>query len=406
MKQVNCLPQKIKNNLWKIVYLVLLIWAIAVLMPIYWMFVTSLRPQSGLFSHDLIPDTVTLKNYADMFKMAPVLRWFFNSVVVSVTVTSAALLFDSLAGYVFAILRPKGSALLFALILSCMMVPDQTRLVPVFSMITDWNWYNTYFALILPFMGSAFGVFLMRQYMSGIPEELVEAARLDGCNEWTTYMGIARSLSGEIYICGGWGYAFGDEGSAFNIAVKGLRAATQYYDGRGEPTLLYEAMMDFFQLNEPRDLVPILYHPALDRKRAAGFSVCVSKCCEAGDDIACRILEGAAADLASIAGVLIERVEQFSSIAVYGGVLQNDRFVRESFTCRMQKRWPGIKIVDPEMPPEIGAVAAAMQRSGVKVTQDVLNNLRTYQQKAFFTPFAGKSERTQDGCVLARKINY
>ena len=219
----------------------------------------------------------------------------------------------------------------------------------------------------------------------------------------TGSMGIARSLSGEIYICGGWGYAFGDEGSAFNIAVKGLRAATQYYDGRGEPTLLYEAMMDFFQLNEPRDLVPILYHPALDRKRAAGFSVCVSKCCEAGDDIACRILEGAAADLASIAGVLIERVEQFSSIAVYGGVLQNDRFVRESFTCRMQKRWPGIKIVDPEMPPEIGAVAAAMQRSGVKVTQDVLNNLRTYQQKAFFTPFAGKSERTQDGCVLARK---
>lgn len=199
MKQVNCIPQKIRNNLWKVVYLVLLVWAIAVLMPIYWMFVTSLRPQSGLFSHDLIPDTVTLKNYADMFKMAPVLRWFVNSVIVSVTVTGVALLFDSLAGYVFAILRPKGSTLLFALILSCMMVPDQTRLVPVFSMITDWGWYNTYFALILPFMGSAFGVFLMRQYMSGIPEELVEAARLDGCNEWATYTKVIAPLSKPVF---------------------------------------------------------------------------------------------------------------------------------------------------------------------------------------------------------------
>lgn len=66
-------------------------------------------------------------------------------------------------------------------------------------MITDWNWYNTYFALILPFMGSAFGVFLMRQYMSGIPEELVEAARLDGCNEWTTYTKVIAPLSKPVF---------------------------------------------------------------------------------------------------------------------------------------------------------------------------------------------------------------
>lgn len=219
----------------------------------------------------------------------------------------------------------------------------------------------------------------------------------------TGSMGIARSLDGEIFICGGWGYAFGDEGSAFNIAVEGLRAATKFHDGRGESTLLYEAMMDFFQLSNPRDLVPVLYHPALDRKRTAGFSVCVSKCCAQGDHAARRILEGAAADLANIAGVLVERVRQSSSVAVYGGVLQNDRFVRECFTDLMKKRWPEIQIVDPEMPPEIGAVAAAMQRGGVNVTQEVLDNLRAYQQEAIFASFAARKRRTQEGCALARK---
>lgn len=177
----------------------LFVWAVAVLAPIYWMFITSLRPQSGLISMDIIPKTVTFANYIDMFHMAPVLRWMVNSLLITVVVTSVSLVFDSLAGYVFGILKPRGHQFLFALILGCLMVPDQTRLVPVFTMIHEWGWYDSYAALIIPFMGSAFGVFLMKQYMEGIPQDLVECAKLEGCREWQVYAKIICPLSKPVF---------------------------------------------------------------------------------------------------------------------------------------------------------------------------------------------------------------
>lgn len=183
----------------KIVYLILLIWAILVLFPIYWMFTTSLSMQTGVISKSFIPKSVTLNNFIELFTIAPVARWLLNTILVAVVTTVIALLFDSLAGYVFGIIKPKGHNFLFALILACMMVPDQTRLVPVYTMVTNLGWYDTFKALIIPFMGSAYGVFLMRQYMSGIPKELIECAKMEGCNELQIYAKIVVPISKPVF---------------------------------------------------------------------------------------------------------------------------------------------------------------------------------------------------------------
>ncbi|GIP34973.1 carbohydrate ABC transporter permease [Paenibacillus sp. J2TS4] len=179
------------------VYALLTAWALAILFPIYWMFLTSLKPGSMVLDvpPQLIPLKVTLQNFKEIFDTAPVARWFLNSVIVTVAVTSGALISDSMAGYTYSLIKPTGYRIFFFMILGCMMIPDQIRIVPLFIMLKDLNWYNTYAGLIVPFMGSAIGMFLMRQYMSTLPIELMEAAKVEGCNEFKIFTRIVLPLS-------------------------------------------------------------------------------------------------------------------------------------------------------------------------------------------------------------------
>lgn len=182
-----------------VIYVILFTWSLMVLLPLYWMFVTSLSPTSALVSKSLIPQALTLKNFKELFEVAPIGRWLFNSVFITFTVTLLSLLFDSMAGYAFAILKPTGSNAIFALIIGCLMVPGQIRLVPVFQMVNDLGWYDSYAALILPFIGTVYGTFLMKQYMQGLPWELIECARLDGCSVWKIFVKIVCPLSVPVF---------------------------------------------------------------------------------------------------------------------------------------------------------------------------------------------------------------
>lgn len=137
----------------------------------------------------------TFKTFKSLFKRHDVGKWLFNSFYIAVVVTFGILLFDSMAGYVLAKKRFPGRKAIFWIIIATMMIPGQVTLVPMFIMIRDLELMNTHWALILPDLSMVFGVFLMRQYMYSIPDELIEAAKIDGASEWKTYWKVVLPLA-------------------------------------------------------------------------------------------------------------------------------------------------------------------------------------------------------------------
>jgi multiple sugar transport system permease protein len=198
-------------------YVVLTAWAVVVILPVYWMIVTSLKPQSLLLEvpPELFPRSPTLQHFRDLFTTAPIFRWGFNSIIVSVTITAGAVLSDSLAGYSYAIVKPIGYQVMFWLVLICLMIPDQIRTIPLFMLLNSLGFYNTYAGLIIPFMGSAFGMFLMRQYMRGISREFIDAAKTEGCGEFRIYWHIVMPIAKPVvaaatilFFVGNWNTLF------------------------------------------------------------------------------------------------------------------------------------------------------------------------------------------------------
>ena len=226
-----------------IIYVLLTIFAVVSLLPLYWVFSTSLqlssyqskdmeRPVSYVDSnppkmypmgiplyfehwseareakkagnteeeayHREMMDYIvsnTFASFTSLFKKHDIGTWFFNSVYISVVVTLGILLIDSMAGYVLAKKKFPGRNLIFWIIISTMMIPGQVTLVPLFMMIRDLELMDTHWALILPDLSMVFGVFLMRQFMYSIPDELIEAAKMDGASEWKTYWTVVLPLA-------------------------------------------------------------------------------------------------------------------------------------------------------------------------------------------------------------------
>ena len=181
----------------------------------------------------------------------------------------------------------------------------------------------------------------------------------------TGSMGVSIDKNGEMHTCGGWGYAFGDEGSAYSIAAEGLRHASKMADGREERTALYEKMLEFYGITEPYSLIDKIYSPALNRKEVAKFAVAVAECAERGDAVAAEILTNAANELALLAKTLINKTEGCNDLAIYGGVFQNNEFIRERFFERLALEHSEVNISFPRALPEFGAVAAAMKADGI-----------------------------------------
>jgi len=174
-------------------YLVIILWSA----PIVWMISTSLKPENQVFSYPpkWIPKTFTLENYATILREFPIDLWLYNSVVVAVLTTIIVLIIDSLAAYAFARMDFKGRDFLFMLVLSTLMIPIQASVVPLFLLMTKLRLADTYVGLILPQVANPLGIFLLRQFFSGIPVELEDAAKIDGCSRMGILIHIILPLS-------------------------------------------------------------------------------------------------------------------------------------------------------------------------------------------------------------------
>jgi putative chitobiose transport system permease protein len=177
-----------QTRLLKIVGLYLALCAIAVIMlfPLLWLISTSLKsPSEQVFSFppQLIPQSPTLENFRTVWQSYPFGQYLTNSVIVATLTVTLNLLFCSLAAYPLARLSFKGRDVIFASVVSTIMIPFQIVMIPLYVLTVQLGLRNTYLGIIFPAIASAFGIFLLRQAFQGVPKELEEAARIDGCTE-------------------------------------------------------------------------------------------------------------------------------------------------------------------------------------------------------------------------------
>ena len=176
------------------VYALLSLGAVFMVFPFVWMVLTSLKTGADVYSFSMIPNPATTQNYSFVFTRTDFVRWFLNSIFVAVMVVSSVLMFDTLVGYTLCKMQFRGKQLVFILIMSTLMVPTEMLIIPWYLMSAQLKWLNTYWSIMFPGLITAFGIFMMRQFFEGVPDELLEAARIDGLNELGIYARIALPL--------------------------------------------------------------------------------------------------------------------------------------------------------------------------------------------------------------------
>lgn len=166
-------------------HLFLAIGALLMIFPVWWIFATSLESAHRAFTFPgaLWPQ-FRLSNYVQAWGLAPWGHFFLNSLIISGLTTTLAVLTATVAAYAFSYFRFRGSGVLFILLLGTMMVPFEALLIPDYLIVKDLGWLNTYWAQIVPFASSGFAIFLLRQFMLGLPKELKDAASIDGATDW------------------------------------------------------------------------------------------------------------------------------------------------------------------------------------------------------------------------------
>lgn len=172
---------------------------IIILFPIYMMFVSSFKLKTDVFDMKIIPSSVTLDGYKTALN-ANFGRYFLNSLFVSITVTFVALIFHSMSGYALARLRFPGRNAIFLWILSTLMIPFSVIMIPLFIMMKQFDWLNSYKGIIIPAIPHAYGIFLFRQFFITMPNDLQEAATIDGCSQFGIFSKIFLPLSKSISI--------------------------------------------------------------------------------------------------------------------------------------------------------------------------------------------------------------
>ena len=179
-----------------LLYGVVALGALLTISPFVWMVLASFKQTSEMFRYppSLLPDKLDLSNYQQLIFKRPFLPWYSNSVFLALVSVLVVMFFCSLAGFGFAKYQFPGRAILFGILLSSTMIPFQLILIPLFIFITRLGWVDTYPALIVPFMAPAFGIFLMKQFMGGIPNDLLDAARIDGSSEFGVYFRVVLPL--------------------------------------------------------------------------------------------------------------------------------------------------------------------------------------------------------------------
>jgi len=202
-----------------ILHIILAFGAIVMVFPFIWMILTSFKDisQAFLIPPKWIPDPWVWENYPNSFQALPFDRAYFNSIYISIIVVGGTLITASMAAYAFAKITFPGRELLFLLFLATMMIPGQVTIIPLFLIMKQLGWVDTHLSIIVPgALFNAFAVFLLRQFIRGIPKEMEEAATIDGCSRWRIYWQIilpllvpAMSALGIFLFLGSWNNFFG-----------------------------------------------------------------------------------------------------------------------------------------------------------------------------------------------------
>ena len=180
-----------------ILHVIIYALALATIAPFIWMLLTSVKDIGDIFVYPpkWLPSKFHFENYARAFQAAPFGRYYLNSLIVACTVTLGQLITCSMAAYAFARLQFKGRDVLFYIFLGTMMIPYQVTMIPSFMVLYWLGWVDSYQAMIVPGLASAFGTFLLRQFFLTIPKELEEAAYIDGCGKFRVLWQIIIPLS-------------------------------------------------------------------------------------------------------------------------------------------------------------------------------------------------------------------
>jgi len=177
-----------------ITWTLLFIGGLIMITPLAFMFSTSLKTASQVYDLRLIPAAPTLQNYITILADGRFLCWFMNSMIVAVVVTLSNVFFDSLVGYTLAKFQFRGRYFIFIAILSTLMIPTEMLVIPWYLMSSKLGWLDSYWGIMFPGMMTAFGTFLMKQFFEGVPNDFLEAARVDGLNEFQIWWKIAMPL--------------------------------------------------------------------------------------------------------------------------------------------------------------------------------------------------------------------
>ncbi|PSJ57072.1 carbohydrate ABC transporter permease [Pseudaminobacter soli (ex Li et al. 2025)] len=172
----------------------LFIGGLVMVTPLAFMFSTSLKTAGQVYDLRLIPAAPTLNNYITILADGRFVRWFMNSMIVAVAVTASNVFFDSLVGYTLAKFEFRGRYFIFLAILSTLMIPTEMLVIPWYLMSSKLGWLDSYWGIMFPGMMTAFGTFLMKQFFEGVPNDFLEAARVDGLNEFQIWWKVALPL--------------------------------------------------------------------------------------------------------------------------------------------------------------------------------------------------------------------
>ncbi|WP_378941897.1 carbohydrate ABC transporter permease [Mesorhizobium sp. ANAO-SY3R2] len=177
-----------------VAWTLLLIGGLVMVTPLAFMFSTSLKTAGQVYDLRLIPSAPTLQNYITILADGRFMRWFMNSMIVAVAVTVSNVFFDSLVGYTLAKFEFRGRYFIFLAILSTLMIPTEMLVIPWYLMSANLGWIDSYWGIMFPGMMTAFGTFLMKQFFEGVPNDFLEAARVDGLNEFQIWWKVAMPL--------------------------------------------------------------------------------------------------------------------------------------------------------------------------------------------------------------------
>jgi multiple sugar transport system permease protein len=177
-------------------HLILLAGAVVVTVPFLWMFTTSLQSRAETYTNtSVLPTSWHWENYVQAWEAAPFAQYYLNSILMAVGIVSGHLVLDALAAYAFARLRFPLREPIFVALLAALIVPTFVTIIPAYSIVADLGWIDTYAGLIVPRLADVFGIILLRQFFVSIPQELEDAARIDGCSRIGTFFRIVVPLS-------------------------------------------------------------------------------------------------------------------------------------------------------------------------------------------------------------------